>query len=115
MAFERHNFLHIVLFLLFELCKLERSSTDILLSARNLVVQVLVLLTDLLNRVLKPLVLLAGVAVVLQNVFFLKFEGPSYLLGFALLVNKGVVLAFEQLIRVRGLAKLLVDEPVFAS
>ena len=114
-AFQRHNFLNIVLLFLLKLGQSETSSADILLRARNLVVKVFVLLTDLLDRVLKPLVLLTGIAVVLQNVFLLDFQGPSNLLSFALLINESVVLTLQQLVGMRRLAKLLVHKPIFSG
>ena len=98
--FKRQNLLNIVLFLLFHLCKLVGGATNFFLNILDRVVQVLVLLSYRLDRRFESLDLQAGVSVVLQDVFLLKFQGSCLLLSPPFLIGELVVLLLEQVVGV---------------
>ena len=111
-ALEGQDLLDVVLLLLLILSDLERCPADFFLRRLHLREKVFVLSADCFNGVLEALDLLASVAIVGQDVLFLDLEGTGHLLGTSLLVDQFLVLSLEELIGVRALAELLVDEPV---
>ena len=111
-ALQGKDFLDVVLLLLLILSDLERCPADLFLRRLHLREQVFVLSADRFDSVLEALDLLASVAIVGQDVLFFDFEGAGHLLGTSLFFDQFLVLSLEELIGVRALAELLVDEPV---
>ena len=107
------NLRDVVLFLLLKLFDHERRSTRALFHVEALLIQLVVLVGQLLDGFLVPLGLSASIAIILQHVLLVYLESAQSLLRHSLLLLQLLGLPLEELIGLRRLCKLLIDEPIF--
>lgn len=96
------NLLDAALFSLLGLPELKLDHIELLLVGLSARIHFLALTAHLLNSLLQTLILQAGIAVVGQDVVFLKLKGPQRLLSESLSVSQLLCMLAQALVGMRG-------------
>jgi len=111
-AFKRQDLLDVVLLTLCLLMQLLLKAANIALLVLLQDVEFAVLVRTGLHRLLQLLDLHVRIPIISQDVFFLNLECALGLDSSSLLISQLLVLLLKQLVRVRSLRVLLIDESV---
>ena len=113
MPLQSLNLRYIVLLLLLQVLYCKRTPPHVLLQIQALLVGPVMVLSQLLNSILVPLIFHAGVPIILQNILFFHLQCPHSLLGQSFLILELLVLFFQEIVGLSGLGEFLVYEFIF--
>ena len=105
---------NVVLLFVLHLPISEGDSVDLFFQLLDLHVEFLILLAHLVYAILESVIVYASIPVVVKNVFFLHFQSFQGLLGMSFPVGELFIFLLEEIVGLRGLGELRVDEFVFS-